>query len=267
MKRIGLIAGSGEFPIMFAKAAKTKRIKVVAAAINQETDSRLQSYVDNLQWFDVGQLGGVIGFFKKEDVNKAIMAGKVKLSHIYSKSVSPDSPFKNLLIRAVDKRGDTLLKAVAAYLAKQGIKLINCTTLLEEKIAQKGPLTEKLPSDTQWEDIKFAKPIIKKIARLRIGQAIAVKDKAILAVEAMEGTDEMIKRAGEISREGAVIVKMTSPQHDMRFDIPLVGPSTIEVMKQVGACVLAIEAKRTLLIEKERFLKAAEEASISVVAI
>jgi len=267
MKRIGLIAGSGEYPIMFAEAARAKGIEVVAIAINQETDQKLNSCVEKIKWFDVGQLGGVVTFFKEEGIDKAIMAGKVRLSHIYSKSISPDSSFKNLLLKTADKRGDTLLKAVAAYLASKGIKLINCATLLEDQVACKGTLSNNKPTQQQWQDIKFGKPIAKKIAKLRIGQAVAVKDKAVLAIEAMEGTDEMIRRAGSIATDGAVIIKMTSPAHDMRFDIPLVGPSTIEAMKEVNAGVLAIEAKRTLLIEKERFLELAEAAGICVVAI
>jgi len=267
MKKIALIAGSGEFPIMFAKAARARSVEIVAVAIKEETESGLEAEVDKIKWFDVGELGGVIDFLKSEDIKFALMAGKVRLSHIYSKAVSPDSSFKGLLLKAADKRGDTLLKAVASYLGKRGIKLINCATFLEQEIARKGNLTAKAPTQEQRQDIKFAKPLAKKIAGLKIGQSVAVKDKAVVAVEAMEGTDEMINRAGEIARGGLAIVKMTSPKHDMRFDIPLVGPSTIEAMKQAGADVLAVEANRTLLIERERFLQLANEAGISVVAV
>ena len=215
MKKIALIAGSGEYPVMFAKAARARSVEVVAVAIKQETDQALEPAVDKIRWFDVGELGGVIGFLKEEGIKFAIMAGKVRLSHIYSKTISPDSSFKNLMLKAADKRGDTLLKAVAAYLGKHGIKLVSCVTFLEEDIARKGHLTSKTPTDAQWQDIKFARPIAKKIAGLRIGQSAAVKDKAIVAVEAMEGTDAMIKRAGGVCRIfSGLCLKVPDPTAD-----------------------------------------------------
>lgn len=267
MDKIGLIAGSSRFPVVFARAAKARGIEVCAVALKEETSPELEKEVDKICWVSLGELGKAIDFFKKEGIKNAVMAGKVHLSHIYDKSIKPDGYLKNLLIKAADKRGDTLLLAVAKFLNKLGIKLLDCFTFLKDDLAKKGTLTRAAATKKQLEDIEFARPIIKTIARMRIGQTVIVKDKAVLAVEAMEGTDEAIKRGAEIAGVGAVVVKMSCPGHDTRFDIPLVGPSTIEAMKKAKAAVLAIEAGKTLLIDKEEFLRLADEAGISVVAV
>jgi DUF1009 family protein len=267
MDKIGLIAGSSRFPILFARAAKKRGISVYAVALKEETDRGLEKIVDGICWVSLGELGKAVDFFKKEGIKQAVMAGKVHLEHIYNKAINLDGYLKSIFVKIADKRGDTLLLAVAAFLDKIGIKLLDCAIFLKEDIAKKGALTKLSPTREQFEDIEFAKPIIKAIAQLRIGQTIVVKDKAVLAVEAMEGTDKAIERGAAIAKEGAVIVKMSSPRHDMRFDIPLVGPSTIEVMKKACARVLTIEAGRTLLIDKEEFLKLADGAGICVIAV
>lgn len=267
MVKVGLIAGSSKFPIVFAKAAAKRGVKVYAVALKEETSPDLEQVVDKICWVSIGELGKAVEFFKKEEIKNAVMAGKVRLSHIYSKSVKPDGYLKNLLIKAADKRGDTLLLAVAAFLNKIGIKLLDCATFLKDEIVKKGVLTKLEPTKEQLADIEFAKPIIKSVAHMRIGQTIVVKDKAVLAVEAMEGTDQAVRRGGLIAGEGAVVVKMSSPKQDMRFDIPLVGPSTIYVMKEAKISVLALEAGKVLLIDKEDFIKAADNAGMCVLAI
>ena len=227
----------------------------------------LETVVDKICWVSLGDLGKAVDFLKENNIKNAVMAGKVRLSHIYNKSLKPDGYLKNILIKAVDKRGDTLLLAVANFLDKIGIKLLDCFTFLKEDIAKKGALTKIEPTKEQLTDIEFAKPIIKKIAEMKIGQTIVVKDKAVLAVESMEGTDETIRRGAKIAGGGSIVVKMSSPKHDMRFDIPLVGPSTISTMKDTGAAVLAIEAGRTLLVDKEELTKLADIYNICVIGV
>lgn len=267
MNKIGLIAGSSKFPISFALAARKRGVSVYAVALKEETSPELEKVVDKICWVSLGDLGKAVDFLKENQIKNAVMAGKVKLSHIYNKSINPDGYLKKLLIKAADKRGDTLLLAVANFLDKIGIKLLDCFTFLKDDIVKKGVLTKIQPTKEQLRDIEFAKPIIKQVAKMRIGQVILVKDKAVLAVEAMEGTDETIKRGGRIAGNNAVIVKMSGPKHDMRFDIPLIGPSTINIMKDVNASVLAVEAGRTLLIDKEEFLNLADSFGICVVGI
>lgn len=267
LDKIGLIAGSSRFPINFAAAAKKRGISIFAVALKEETSPELEAVVDKICWISVGELGKAVDFLKDNQIKNAVMAGKVKLSHIYNKSLKPDSYLKNILIKAADKRGDTLLAAVANFLNKIGIKLLDCATFLKEDIAKKGIFTKVSPTREQLEDIDFARPIIKTLAQLGIGQTIVVKDKAVLAVEAMEGTDQAIIRAGQFATSGAVVVKMSSPKHDIRFDIPLIGPSTIDVMRKISATVLAIEAQKTLIIDKEEFLSKADAAGICVLAV
>ena len=267
MDKIGLIAGSSRFPVNFAIAARKRGVSVYAVALKEETSAELENAVDKICWVNFSELGKAVDFLKENQIKNAVMAGKVRLSHIYNKSLKPDGYLKNILIKAADNRGDTLLLAVANFLNKIGIKLLDCATFLKDDIAKKGVLTKAQPTKEQAQDIEFAKPIIKQIAQLKIGQTIIVKDKAVLAVEAMEGTDEAIRRGAKIAGSGAVAVKMTSPKHDMRFDIPLVGPSTIRVMKETNAAVLAVEAGRTLLIDKEELIKLADSCAICVVGI
>lgn len=267
MEKIGLIAGSSKFPISIAAAAKKRGVSVYAVALKEETSPELENVVDKICWISLGELGKAVDFLKENNIKTAVMAGKVRLSHIYSNSIKPDGYLKNILTRAADKRGDTLLFAVAGFLDKLGIKLLDCFTFLKEDIAKRGVLAKIQPTKSQLEDIEFARPIIKQIAHLKIGQTIVVKDKAVLAVEAMEGTDEAIKRAAKIASGGAVVVKMSSPRHDMRFDIPLIGPSTIKVMKEAGVAVIAIEAGKTLLMDKEELLSLADSFGICVVGI
>jgi DUF1009 family protein len=267
LDKIGLIAGSSRFPIAVSRAARKRGVAVYAVALKEETSPELEGAVDKICWVSLGELGKAVDFLKKENIKQAVMAGKVRLSHIYNKSIKPDGYLKNLLVKVADKRGDTLLAAVANFLDRIGIKLLDCATFLKNDIVKKGVLTKAAPTKAQLDDIEFARPIIKTIAQLKIGQTVVVKDKAVLAVEAMEGTDKAIERAGDLAQEGSVVVKMSSPRHDMRFDIPLVGPSTIEAMKKAKAKVLAIEAGRTLLIDAEDLIGLADSSGISVVGI
>ena len=267
MDKIGLIAGSSRFPVILAEAAKKRGVKVFAVALKEETSPELERVVDKICWVNVGELGKAVDFLKKEEIRNAVMAGKVRLSHIYDKSLKPDGYLKNILIKAADKRGDTLLLAVAGFLRRIGVRLLDCAMFLRDDIVKKGALTNVLPVKEQIEDIKFARPIIKLIAGMRIGQTIIVKNKAVVAIEALEGTDGAVKRAGRLCGEGAVIVKMSSPKQDIRFDIPLIGPSTIEAMKEAKAKVLAIEAGRTLIIDRKEFIRLAEEAGVCVIGV
>jgi hypothetical protein len=267
MKRIGLIAGNGKFPILVAKAALQRNIEVVAIGIRQETSSLLERYVARIYWVSVGQLGELFKILKGEKIKEAVMAGQIKHSLLF-KNIQMDGELKRLLNSVEDKRTDTLLGAVAARLKSLGITLADSTDLVCEQLIPRGTLTEREPSLGQWRDIKFAKQIAERIAGLDIGQTVAVKDGAVLAVEAIEGTDEMIKRAGKLGKKGIVVVKVSKgSSQDMRFDVPVIGPRTIETLGKAGATVLAIEAGRTLVLEEDRCVKKANKCGISIVAI
>ena len=260
---LGLIAGNGQFPFLVADAARRQGRRVVAVAIREETFPDLASRVDALHWVSLGQLGRALDALKKEGVTEAVMAGQVKHRQIFS-GIVPDLKMMALLARLAVKNTDSLIGAVADFLAGEGIQLLPSTTLLADQMAAPGPMTRRKPSKDQRDDIAYGRKIALALAGLDIGQTVAVKDRAAVAVEAMEGTDEVIRRAGRIAGPGTTVVKVAKPRQDMRFDVPVVGSGTVDVMREAGAAVLAIEAGRTLLLDKPRVLAAADEAGVSV---
>ena len=266
MERIGLIAGNGNFPLLFAKAARRRGDKIVAVAIKEETSKRLVKYVDTIHWIGVGELNKLFQIFRKGKINRAIMAGQIRPSFLFN-NISMDREFKILLESVKDKKADSLLGAVAKRLGEMGITLINSTTYLLDFLPSEGVLTSRSPTSKEWQDIQFGKKVAKQIAGIDIGQTVVVKDKAVLAIEAMEGTDETILRGGKLGNGYAVVVKVSKPRQDMRFDIPVVGPRTIDSLVTSRAKVLAIEAKKTLLIDKGRCIKKANSHGIAIVAI
>ena len=264
MDKIGLIAGSSRFPINVAIAARKRGVSVYAVALKEETHPELEAAVDKICWISIGELGKAVDFLKENHIKRAVMAGKVRLSHIYSKSVKPDGYLKNLLTKAVDKRGDTLLMAVANFLDKIGVRLLDCALFLKDDIVKKGALTKIRPTKEQLADIEFAKPIVKAVAQLRIGQTIVVKNGTVLAVEAFEGTNEAIRRGGELGRGVAMVVKVSKPGQDMRFDVPVVGTKTLEVASSAGIRAIGVEAGSTLLLDHDKVVAAAAAASLSI---
>ena len=267
MERVCLIAGSGRFPFLFSQAAKRKGVEVIVIGITGETPKGLSEWVDRIYWIRIGELKKLIAILKKEKIKKVIMVGRITKDHLFVSPETFDSELNRLLDNLPDKMDERLLKAIAGRLKQEGIDLINSTTYLEELLPEKGVLTKRRPSAAEMQDAKFGAAIAKEIASLDIGQTIVVKNKAILAVEAMEGTDNTIKRGGELGKEGAVVVKMSRAEQDMRFDLPTVGPRTIHSLIQVKATLLAIEAKKTILIDADETIRLADEYGISIVVI
>ncbi len=266
MKKIGIIAGNGDFPIEFARAAKQKGLTVVAAAHEGETVPELAEWCDAICWVKVGHLGKIIKFFKDQDVHDVLMAGGIKKTHFFSGSL-PDLRGAAVLARMITKKDDSILRAVAEELESEGITVRESTLYLDNLLAPAGVLTRRKPSKSEWKDIAFGWQMAKEIGRLDIGQTVVVKDLAVLAVEAIEGTDEAIRRGGRLCKEGAVVVKICKPQQDLRFDLPATGLLTISAMQEVKAACLAIEAGKTIMIQKEALIARADAADIAIVAL
>jgi len=264
MEKIGLIAGNGKFPLFFAQGAKKEGRKIITVAFKEETSRELSKYVDEITWISVGELQKLIDILVSSGVSRAVMAGQVNLSLLFSK-IKFDEEAQKLLSEVENKTTDALLSTVAKRLAEKNITLINSATYLDEFLPQKGILTQTVPTSQQWEDIEFGRKIAKQIAGLDIGQTVIVKNKTILAIEAIEGTDEAVKRASQYGKEGIVVVKVSKPNQDMRFDIPVIGKKTIKLLHRVKAKILAIEEKKTLILEKEKVIKLADRWGICIV--
>ena len=264
-KIIGLIAGKGELPKAIASEAKTRGFHVIAVALEHLADKTLASCVDEIKWVNVGKLGKIIDSLKGSGVTKAVMAGKVPKSLLYKGNITPDLRAVKLLFTLKDKSDDSILLAITKELGKDGITLLNTTDFCADMLTPEGVLTKEGLTEDEWRDIVFGWKIAKEMGRLDIGQTVVVKGRAVMAVEAIEGTDEAIKRGGFYADEGAVVVKVSKPDQDMRFDVPVVGLDTLRAMIEVRARVLAVEAKKSILLQKERLLREAEEAGISVV--
>ncbi len=266
MEKIGIIAGNGDFPIAFAKAAKAKGLGVVAVAHEGETLPELADNVDTIVWVKVGQLGKLIKAFKEHGVHDVLMAGGIKKTHLFSGAV-PDLRGAALLARLIAKKDDSILRGVAAELESEGITVRESTLYLDALLAPQGVLTKRKPSREERSDIEFGWQMAKEIGRLDVGQTVVVKHGAVVAVEAAEGTDETIRRGGRLCRSGAVVVKICKPGQDLRFDLPATGLRTIETMEEVDASCLAIEAGKTIMMQREAVLQRANKAGISIVAL
>jgi DUF1009 family protein len=267
MEKIGLIAGNRKFPILFSQAAKKRNYYIVTVAIRGDTSPELRKYVDKMYWIGLDEFRRLFEIFKTENITKIVMAGQVSPRRLFSKEIERDEDLKGLLQAIKDKKADTLFAAVADKLEKEGFTLINSTTFMEEFLPQKGTLTKREPTLKDWEDISFGLELAKAIAHLDVGQTVAVKHKAIVAVEALEGTDNLIRRAGRIACGGITVVKVSKPRQDMRFDIPVVGLNTVKNLIRVKASCLAIEAGKTLFIDKEESVELADKKGISIVAV
>lgn len=266
MKRIGLIAGNGTFPIEFAKAAKRKGLTVVAVAHEGETMRELEQVADSVFWIKVGQLGRLIKIFKEQGVADALMAGGIKKTRLFGGAM-PDLRGAALLARMLYKKDDSILRAVAAELESEGITVRESTLFLDDILAPAGVLTRRRPTKDEQEDIKFGWHMAKEIGRLDIGQTVVVKGQAVLAVEAIEGTDEAIRRGGGLGNGGAVVVKVCKPHQDLRFDLPAAGIQTIKTMAEVNASCLAVEAGKTIILERDAVVKEADSLGIAIVGV
>jgi DUF1009 family protein len=265
-ERIGLIAGNGRFPIIFADNAKKLGYHVSAVAHEGETEPELASHVDRIHWVKIGQLSKLIKAFKEDGVHQAVMLGGIKKTHVFT-TVRPDFRTLALATRLALWKDDDILREFAKELEQEGIAICESTFGLEGILVEEGTLTARTPTDKEWEDIRYGWEVAYDIGRLDIGQCVVIKDRVVVAVEAVEGTDGAIKRGGELAKEGAVVVKRSKPQQDLRFDLPAVGPRTIEVMASVKASVLAVEAGRTVLLDREIMLAKARSSKIAIVGI
>ena len=265
-ERIGLIAGNGRFPIIFADNARKLGYHVSAVAHEGETEPELAGHVDRIHWIKIGQLSKLIKAFKADKVYQAVMLGGIKKTHVFT-TVRPDFRTLAMATRLALWKDDDILREFAKELEREGIAICESTFGLEGILVEEGTLTARAPSEKEWEDIRYGWDVAHDIGRLDIGQCVVIKDRVVVAVEAVEGTDGAIKRGGELAKEGAVVVKRSKPQQDLRFDLPAVGPRTIEVMASVKASVLAIEAGRTVLLDREIMLDKARSARIAIVGI
>jgi DUF1009 family protein len=265
-ERIGLIAGNGRFPIIFADNARKLGYHVSAVAHEGETEPELAGHVDRIHWIKIGQLNKLIKAFKEDGVHQAVMLGGIKKTHVFT-TLRPDFRTLALATRVALWKDDDILRELAKELEREGIIICESTFGLEGILVEEGPLTARTPSEKEWEDIRYGWEVAHDIGRLDIGQCVVIKDRVVVAVEAVEGTDGAIKRGGDLAKGGAVVVKRSKPQQDLRFDLPAVGPRTIEVMASVKASVLAIEAGRTILLDREIMLEKARSARIAIVGI
>jgi DUF1009 family protein len=263
---LALIAGNGRFPILAARGARRAGRRVIALAIREEADPALEKEVDEIHWLGLGQLGKGIEVMHRSGAREAVMAGQVKHRQIFS-GILPDLKLMGLLARLAFQNTDSLIGAVADQLARDGITLLSSVAFLESELALPGPMTKRRPGRDERRDIEYGERVARVLAGMDLGQTAAVKDRAAVALEAMEGTDEVIHRAGRIAGAGVTVVKVAKPRQDMRFDVPVVGPGTLDAMAEAQARVLAVDAGKTLLIDRSAFLERAEAAGISVVGL
>ncbi len=267
--KLGLVAGNGRFPFLVLDAAKAMGYDVTVVAIEEEASTELDEAARRepasaVHWISLGQLGGWLKVFTAAGVTQAVLAGQVKHVKIFG-GIVPDMTGLSVLTRIKSRNTDAIIAAVADVMRDHGVELLDSTAFLQPLMAGEGVMTERAPNDDERADLEFGYRMADVIAGLDIGQAIAVKHRAVVAVEAMEGTDEMIGRAGDLAGPGVCIVKVAKPGQDMRFDVPVVGLATIQVMRRAGARVLSIDSGKTLMFDRNHLLAAANEAGIAVV--
>lgn len=261
-----MIAGNGRFPFLVAAGARRAGRRVVAVAIREEAFPELEKEVDELHWVGLGQLGRCIDALRKAGVTEAVMAGQVQHKRIFS-NIVPDLKLITVLAKLAVRNTDSLIGAVADVLEGEGIRLLPSTSFIEDQLAVPGAMTRRKPSRDEAGDIAYGVRIAGTLTQLDLGQTVVVKGRAAVALEAMEGTDETIRRAGKIAGKGIVVIKLAKPRQDMRFDVPVVGVRTLETLGEAGAAVLAVEARRTLLFDKPELLAEADRRGIAVFGV
>jgi UDP-2,3-diacylglucosamine hydrolase len=262
----GLIAGNGDFPFLVLEGARSRGIEMAVIGIREEASPALEQISKRFHWVSLGQLGRAIELLHQEGVKHAVMAGQVKHNKIFS-TIRPDWRLAKLLFSLPAKNTDSLIGAVARVLEEEGIELVDSTKFLGPLLPAPGVLTKRAPDESEAADMEYGRHIAQQIAGLDLGQTVVVRDRACVAVEAMEGTDETIERAARIvGGQRLVVVKVSKPKQDMRFDVPVVGVKTIEVMRSSHATALAIDARRTLLFDRDALIAAADEAGIAIQA-
>lgn len=276
-EKLGLIAGNGKFPFLVLDAARAQGFEVIVAAIREETFPEIELHGAAVHWFSLGELSKLIEMFQRERVRRAVMAGQVRHKQIFS-SIRPDWRLAKLLLSLTTRNTDSLLGAIAKVLADEGITLENSTWLLEPLLVKPGVLTKREPAEQERKNIEYGRAVARQLAQHDIGQTVVIAESACVAVEAMEGTDDTIERAGQIMRSLSVdseastlsraltVVKIAKPNQDMRFDVPVIGVKTIEVMAAAGATCLALDAGKCLLLDGQKIIDTANAAGIAIVA-
>jgi DUF1009 family protein len=264
--RWGLIAGNGRFPFLVLDAARSQGIDMAVIAIREEASPELEKVAPTVHWVSLGELSRALELLHQEGVNRAVMAGKVKHNKIFS-SIRPDWKLAKLLLSLPLKNTDSLIGAVAQVLESEGIQLVDSTAFLKPLVPGAGVLTRRAPDAREAADIGYGLEIARQIAALDLGQTVVIRDRACVAVEAMEGTDETIERAARLAAgKPIVVVKVSKPRQDMRFDVPVVGPQTVEVMQRGRATAMAVDADRVLLLDRKHVIEAADAAGIAIEA-
>lgn len=266
IETIGLIAGNGRFPLIFAESAKRAGVRVVAVAHRGETEESIERIADEVTWIRVGELGKIIRTFHRADVRRAVMAGGIRKVRLFS-GFRPDLRGAAFLARMRSFHDDALLRGVAGELEREGIAIVESTLFLGDLVTRPGTLGAISPKRGDEAQIALGFRVAKDVGRWDVGQSVVLKDGIVLAIEGIEGTDACIRRAGELGRGGAIVVKVAKPNQDLRFDVPAVGPGTIEAMVAARARLLALEAGRTIVLDRSEFLERADAARIAVVGV
>jgi len=265
-KKIGIIAGKGKLPLILAKRIKKAHIELLVISLTNDYQKKLPSITDRFYSFELGQLQAIMNTLLTEDIKEIFMIGKLGKEIIFEKS-KLDAKAIAILSKLKDKDDNAIMKAIVDELENVGIKVLSQTLYLSDLLVKKGVLTKNQPDAKQWLDIEYGILMAKEIASLNIGQMVVVKDRTVLAVEAQEGTDETILRAGRLAQEGLVVAKTSNLNHDIRFDIPTVGYSTIKTMIKAKANVLALEAEKVLIVDKDEMIKKADKSEIVIVGV
>lgn len=265
-QRFALIAGAGEIPQILASSAKSQGASFIAIALTEAAISPLDSLADSVYRLSIGQVGKIIKTIKKEGIEKVVFIGKVKKDLLFEK-IRFDLKALKLLASLKNRNDDTIMLAIVDEFEKNGIEVLDQTTYLRQLMPKEGVLTKKRPTQDEWDDIHYGMDMAKRSASLDIGQTVVVRNSSIMAVEAIEGTDEAIKRGGSLARKGAVVAKVAKPSQDLRFDVPTVGMETLESMKESGVKVLTIEAERTFFLNMEEVVARADALGISIVSV
>ena len=265
ISRYGLIAGNGQFPLLVLEAARSRGIEMVVAAIREEASPEIETRAARLHWLGLGELSRLISVFKQEGVSRALMAGQVKHTQIFS-AIRPDWKLMQLLFSLKEKNTDALIGGVAKVLLEEGIVLEDSTLFLEPLLAKEGILTQRAPTMVEGQNLDYGRKVARGLAQFDIGQTVVVADGACVAVEAMEGTDAAIRRAAQLADGKPLsVIKVSKPSQDMRFDVPVVGLPTIVVMKECGATALSLDASKTLLFDRDELIAQADAAGITIV--
>ncbi len=266
MATIGLIAGGGRFPILFAESARRAGHRVVAAAHVNQADPALEKAVDACTWVKLGQFGKVLEVLQGAGCTQVVMLGSITKARFF-RDAWLDGLGVQILARLATKTDDSVLRAIAGALEERGLPVGDPAAFLQDRLAREGVMGKRQPTEEQWADARYGLELARAIGRLDLGQTVVVKDRVAVAVEALEGTDACIRRGGELAKEGAVVVKAVKPQQDRRFDLPAVGPDTVDSMKEAGCQVLAVEAGCTLVMDLDEMVRRADRAKIALVGI